>query len=44
MSAALYSIGRRCVRFRFIVLPVWVAILIVTVLLANHFGRNTSTT
>ncbi len=42
MSAALYSIGRHCVRFRFVVLPVWVAILIVTVLLANHFGRNTS--
>ena len=42
MSAALYSIGRHCVRFKFVVLPVWLAILIVTVLLANHFGRNTS--
>ena len=42
MSAALYSIGRHCVRLRFVVLPVWVALLIVTVLLANHFGRNTS--
>jgi RND superfamily putative drug exporter len=42
MSAALYGLGRTCVRHRWIVLPVWVAILIVTVLLANHFGRNTS--
>ena len=42
MSAALYSIGRHCVRHRWIVLPVWVVILIATVLLANHFGRNTS--
>jgi RND superfamily putative drug exporter len=42
MSAALYAIGRACVRHRWIVLPVWAAILIVTVLLANHFGRNTS--
>src|SRR6266511_3999909 len=42
MSAALYSIGRTCVRYRFVVLPVWIAILIATVLLANHFGRNTS--
>src|SRR5215211_2024525 len=42
MSAALYAIGRNCVRHRWIALPVWVAILIATVLLANHFGRNTS--
>src|SRR3954470_21118865 len=42
MSGALYAIGRHCVRHRWIVLPVWVAILLVTVLLANHFGRNTS--
>src|SRR5919204_7018132 len=42
MSGALYAIGRACVRHRYVVLPVWVAILIVTVLLANHFGRNTS--
>ena len=42
MSGALYAIGRFCVRHRFVVLPVWVVILIVTVLLANHFGRNTS--
>jgi putative drug exporter of the RND superfamily len=42
MSAALYRIGQLCVRHRWIVLPVWVAILIATVLLANHFGRNTS--
>src|SRR5436305_12425331 len=42
MSGALYAIGRGCVRHRFVVLPVWVAILIATVLLANHFGRNTS--
>jgi putative drug exporter of the RND superfamily len=42
MSAALYGIGRGCVRHRWLVLPVWVAMLIVTVLLANHFGRNTS--
>src|SRR5215208_606802 len=42
MSPALYSIGRHCVRHRWIVLPVWVVILIATVLLANHFGRNTS--
>jgi RND superfamily putative drug exporter len=42
VSAALYSIGRTCVRHKWLVLPVWIAILIVTVLLANHFGRNTS--
>jgi RND superfamily putative drug exporter len=42
MSAALYAIGRTCVRHRWLVLPAWVAVLIVTVLLANHFGRNTS--
>src|SRR4051795_5273601 len=42
MSGALYAIARHCVRHRWIVLPVWVAILLVTVLLANHFGRNTS--
>ncbi len=42
MSAALYAIGRTCVRHKWVVLPVWVAVLIVTVLLANHFGRNTS--
>jgi putative drug exporter of the RND superfamily len=42
MSAALYGIGKACVRARWVVLPVWVALLIATVLLANHFGRNTS--
>src|SRR3954447_12565474 len=42
MSAALYSIGRHCVRFRWIVLPAWIVVLILTVSLANHFGRNTS--
>ena len=42
MSAALYGIGRTCVRHRFVVLPMWIAILAATVLLANHFGRNTS--
>jgi len=42
VSAALYAIGRTCVRHRFVVLPVWIAILAATVLLANHFGRNTS--
>jgi RND superfamily putative drug exporter len=42
MSAALYALGRFCVRHRYVVLPVWIAILIATVLLANHFGRNTS--
>src|SRR5436190_59698 len=42
MSAALYGLGRTCVRFRFVVLPVWIVVLIATVLLANHFGRNTS--
>jgi RND superfamily putative drug exporter len=42
MSAALYAIGRACARHKWVVLPVWVAILIATVLLANHFGRNTS--
>jgi putative drug exporter of the RND superfamily len=42
MSAALYSIGRHCVRFRWIVLPIWIVVLILTVSLANHFGRNTS--
>jgi RND superfamily putative drug exporter len=42
MSAALYAIGRACVRHKYVVLPAWVAILLVTVLLANHFGRNTS--
>jgi putative drug exporter of the RND superfamily len=42
MSAALYAIGRACVRHKWVVFPVWVAVLLVTVLLANHFGRNTS--
>jgi putative drug exporter of the RND superfamily len=42
MSAALYAIGRTCVRHKWIVLPAWIAVLIATVLLANHFGRNTS--
>jgi RND superfamily putative drug exporter len=42
MSAALYAIGHACVRHRWAVLPLWIAVLIVTVLLANHFGRNTS--
>jgi RND superfamily putative drug exporter len=42
MSAALYAIGRACVRHKWVVVPVWIAILIATVLLANHFGRNTS--
>src|SRR3954453_16841863 len=42
MSAALYSIGRTCVRYKFVVLPVWIVVLLATVLLANHFGRNTS--
>jgi RND superfamily putative drug exporter len=42
VSAALYGIGRTCVRHKFVVLPVWVVIMVVTVLLANHFGRNTS--
>ena len=42
MSAALYAIGRSCVRHRWAVLPVWVAMLVVTVLLPNHYGRNTS--
>src|SRR3954466_7381453 len=42
MSAALYAIGRACVRHKWIVLAVWVLVLIATVLLANHFGRNTS--
>src|SRR3954451_13691113 len=42
MSAALYGLGRTCVRYRWIVLPIWVVVLIATVLLANHFGRNTS--
>jgi RND superfamily putative drug exporter len=42
VSGALYAIGRTCVRHKWVVLPVWVVILIATVLLANHFGRNTS--
>src|SRR3954451_23549352 len=42
MSAALYGLGRTCVRYRWIVLPIWIVVLIATVLLANHFGRNTS--
>jgi putative drug exporter of the RND superfamily len=42
MSGGLYAIGRTCVRYRYFVLPVWIAVLIATVLLANHFGRNTS--
>ncbi len=42
MSAALYAIGRACVRHRWIVLPLWLVVLAATVLLANHFGRNTS--
>src|SRR3954449_2211012 len=42
MSAALYSIGRTCVRYKFVVLPIWIPILNATILLANHFGRNTS--
>ncbi len=42
MSAALYAIGGTCVRHKWVVLPMWLAVLIATVLLANHFGRNTS--
>jgi putative drug exporter of the RND superfamily len=42
VSAALYGIGRACVRHRWVVLALWIAILVATVLLANHFGRNTS--
>ena len=42
MSGVLYAIGRACVRHKWVVLPLWIAVLIATVLLANHFGRNTS--
>jgi RND superfamily putative drug exporter len=42
MSAALYGIGRACVRHRWVVLFVWIALLLATTLLANHFGRLTS--
>jgi putative drug exporter of the RND superfamily len=42
MSAALYAIGRTCVRHRWVVLFAWIALLVATTLLANHFGRLTS--
>ncbi len=42
MSAALYAIGRGCVRHRWAVLFVWIGLLVATNLLANHFGKVTS--
>jgi len=42
LSAALYAIGRGCVRHRWVVLSLWIALLVATTLFANHFGKVTT--
>jgi RND superfamily putative drug exporter len=42
MAAPLYWLGNKCVRWRFLVFAVWVAIVVVLVLLAKHVGSQTS--
>ena len=42
MSAALYSLGRFCVRRRYQVLVAWIALMVATAVIANAVGKQTS--
>ena len=42
MSAALYSLGRFCVRHRYPVLVAWIALMVATAVIANAVGKQTS--
>src|SRR5215210_3664220 len=42
MSRVLYALGRVCVRHRYVVLAIWVALLAGTVAVANEVGKQTS--
>jgi RND superfamily putative drug exporter len=42
MAGPLYWLGNKCVRWRYVVLAIWVAVVVVLVLLAQHVGSQTS--
>ncbi|MGH2964159.1 MAG: MMPL family transporter [Solirubrobacterales bacterium] len=42
MSAALYSLGRFCVRHRYPVLVAWIVLMVATAAIANAVGKQTS--
>jgi putative drug exporter of the RND superfamily len=42
MAAPLYSLGRGCIRFRWLVLGVWIVIVLGLVLWAKHVGSETT--
>jgi putative drug exporter of the RND superfamily len=42
MAAPFYWLGRRCIRFRWLVLGVWVVVVVALVLWAGHVGAQTS--
>src|SRR4051794_32250377 len=42
MAAPLYWLGRSCIRFRWVVLGVWVVLVLALVLWAKHVGSETA--
>jgi RND superfamily putative drug exporter len=42
VSAALYSLGRFCVRHRYPVVAAWIALMVATAVIANAVGKQTS--
>src|ERR1700752_4125644 len=42
MSAALYALGRFCIRHRYVVVVAWVALMVATAAIANVVGKQTS--